>query len=40
MLAASLASGRASNQAHEILDAWFDARPDASEAANIARLEP
>jgi len=26
--------------AHEILDAWFDARPDASEAANIARLEP
>jgi ribose 5-phosphate isomerase B len=25
--------------AHEVLDAWFSAEPDASEAANIGRLE-
>jgi len=26
--------------AHEMLDAWFGTKPDPSEAANIARLEP
>jgi len=26
--------------AHEMLDAWFDSRPDPGEAANIARLDP
>ena len=26
--------------AKEMLDAWFEARPDPSEAANVAKLEP